>query len=867
MFASCESKEVVEPKTKISRPLGTDLEVFWTLKENNYKGKSAYLTEFVIQNNSKDSLKHNWAIYFHQPRTVDIASVSPNVKITHISGDYFKVEPSDKFIPIANGESVTFTYESNWWAIKLVDAPVGLYVVYTDAKGEESIPEVLTNVYYDPMLEEVQTKRTADDPLKVPTPNSRFELNSKTIFAKKGDLLSLIPTPVSYTKKEGAFNVKNGLVIGYNKGLKNEAEFLMQKLMDDFKIESTVKEGVEGDIVISVSKGLKVKNKTTEAYNLDVTESKVTIKGSDSTGVFYGIQSLRNLIPVKAFTNSDSAIVKCISIQDAPRFDYRGMHLDVARNFQKKESVLKLIDLMSLYKLNKFHFHITDDEGWRIEIKELPELTLVGSKRGHTRDESTMLNPAYGSGPFPSDDSHGTGYYTQADFIEILQYAKARHVEVIPELDFPGHARAAIVSMKAREKRLIAEGNEKEASKYILHDPNDASTYESVQLYDDNVVNVCQESTYRFLEVVVGEVDSLYKKAGLKLKMVHIGGDEVPHPKPDEPDHGAWIKSPSCKSILDVDSNYNKADELFYYFVDRFSKILADRGIVTSGWEEIGMKKIEDEEGELLPVANETFLGRNFVPFVWNTVWGWGAEDRGYLLANAGYKVVLSNVNNLYFDLSYDKDPADPGYYWGGFVDTRKAWGFIPLDIYKGELEDNMGGPVKESYIKDKTRLTEAGKKNVYGIQGQLWSEAVKGSDMMEYALFPKMFGLVERAWAQDPAWTKIEDKEKRLAAIQLSWNNFASRIGYFELPKLTYLNDGVNYRIAPPGVMMVDGKLQINDVYPGFEYRYTTDGTDPTAESPLYTEAVEIGATVKKIKVAGFNLKGRSSRISTIEL
>ena len=363
VFASCESKEVVEPKTKISRPLGTDLEVFWTLKENNYKGKSAYLTEFVVQNNSKDSLKHNWAIYFHQPRTVDMASVSPNVKITHISGDYFKVEPSDKFTPIANGESVTFTYESNWWAIKLVDAPVGLYVVYTDANGEESIPEVLPNVYYDPMLEEVQTKRTADDPLKVPTPNSRFELNSKTIFAKKDDLLSLIPTPVSFTKKAGVFNVKSGLIIGYDKGLKNEAEFLMQKLKNDFKIESTVKEGAEGDIVISVSKGLKVKNKTTEAYNLDVTESKVTIKGSDSTGVFYGIQSLRNLIPVKAFTNSDSAIVKCISIQDAPRFDYRGMHLDVARNFQKKESVLKLIDLMSLYKL------IWDDFcSWFLEV-------------------------------------------------------------------------------------------------------------------------------------------------------------------------------------------------------------------------------------------------------------------------------------------------------------------------------------------------------------------------------------------------------------------------------------------------------------------------------------------------------------------
>ena len=237
---------------------------------------------------------------------------------------------------------------------------------------------------------------------------------------------------------------------------------------------------------------------------------------------------------------------------------------------------------MAFYKLNKFHFHITDDEGWRLEIPGLPELTDVGSKRGYSKNELEMLNPAYGSGPHPNEnESYGTGYYSKADFVEILKYAKARHIEVIPELDFPGHARAAIISMKARQKRFMAEGKEAEANEYVLHDSKDASRYRSIQLYDDNVICVCQESTYRFLAKITDEVVSMYEAAGLELKNVHIGGDEVPHPSKEDLDHGAWKGSPKCNALLEADEDYNNSEELFYYFVDRFSKILEDRNIET----------------------------------------------------------------------------------------------------------------------------------------------------------------------------------------------------------------------------------------------------------------------------------------------
>ena len=179
-----------------------------------------------------------------------------------------------------------------------------------------------------------------------------------------------------------------------------------------------------------------------------------------------------------------------------------------------------------------------------------------------------MLNPAYGSGPHPNgEESWGTGYYSKQDFIEILKYAKARHIEVIPELDFPGHARAAIVSMKARQKELISAGKQAEANEYILHDPNDASRYRSIQLYDDNVICVCQESTYRFLAKVTDEVISMYEEAGLSLEQVHIGGDEVPHPSKSDPEHGAWKKSPKCNALLESDDANNldeKTDNIMF---------------------------------------------------------------------------------------------------------------------------------------------------------------------------------------------------------------------------------------------------------------------------------------------------------------
>jgi hexosaminidase len=521
-----------------------------------------------------------------------------------------------------------------------------------------------------------------------------------------------------------------------------------------------------------------------------------------------------------------------------------------------------MLDLMAFYKLNKFHFHITDDEGWRLEMAALPELTEVGSRRGHTLDESDHLYPSFGSGPDPNPAvSHGSGYYTRADFIEILRYAGARHIEVIPEIDMPGHARAAIKAMDARYARLTAAGQTTDAeslllseSAFLLSEAGDMSEYLSVQMWRDNVVNVCQASTYRFLETVVDEIQSMYDEAGVPLTTIHTGGDEVPH--------GAWEQSPTCTRLIQEQEDLHSVHDLTRYFLRNFSRILNDRGLITGGWEEIALMPVE-QNGQTVHVPNPEFLESRFRMNVWNNVWGWGSEANAYKLANAGYEVVLSNATNLYFDLAYNKDPEEPGYYWANFVNTRTAFEFIPFNFYQNATVDRMGHAIDPATYAGHERLTDAGRQNILGIQGQLWGENAKGPERLEYMAFPRILALSERAWTAQPAWAVSEDDIERNQELTESWSRFAHTTGRRELPRLDYLDGGVEYRIPLPGAIIEHGMLNANIAFPGLVVRYTTDGTEPTTSSTLYTEPVAVQGTVK---LKAFDTRGRSSRTSVIE-
>jgi hexosaminidase len=235
---------------------------------------------------------------------------------------------------------------------------------------------------------------------------------------------------------------------------------------------------------------------------------------------------------------------------------------------------------MARYKLNKFHFHLTDDEGWRLEIAGLPELTSIGAVRGHSAKPGVRLQPAYGSGPDPRDPS-GSGYFSRADYIEILRYAQARHIEVIPEIEMPGHARAAVQAMEARYHRMKAAGR-KDAAQYLLNDLEDRSSYRSAQYYTDNVINPGLDSTFSFIDHVVAQIVALHREAGVPLRTIHMGGDELAN--------GAWERSPASLARMRKEK-LASTEDLWDYFYDRVDGILRRHGLSTSGWEELAARK------------------------------------------------------------------------------------------------------------------------------------------------------------------------------------------------------------------------------------------------------------------------------------
>ena len=260
-------------------------------------------------------------------------------------------------------------------------------------------------------------------------------------------------------------------------------------------------------------------------------------------------------------------------------------------------------------------------------------------------------------------------------------------------------------------------------------------------------------------------------------------------------------------------------------------------------------------------VTNPEFVDKNVVPYFW--INAWGQEDLAYRLANIGYEVVMCNVTNFYFDLAYDKDPQEPGLYWGGFNKTRDAYETAPLDLFKTTTTTTSGTPIDiEKTFKVRERLKPENKENIIGVQGQLWSETIKGEKMLEYYYLPKIIGFSETAWSER-GWETIEDREEREKAILKAWNVFANILARKELPRLNSIFRGYNYRIPLPGAVVENGLLKANVEFPGLDLRYTTDGSDPTIESSLFTGPVEISGT---IKMRAFDTAGNSSRTSTIE-
>ncbi|MDR6783116.1 hexosaminidase [Pedobacter africanus] len=813
-----------------------NLELSREILSRNYKGSEQTLSVFTLRIKGKQSFPASgWTIYFNtRPMSVGGAD-SLLFNIEQVNGDLFKLRPKKGFTAIKAGGSKTITVLSTEIKNK-TDLSLGFYLVW-DSAASKAYAIKHKNINPVKLFEETETKLSADI----------YRQNQLIKNLPNSQLTRIFPTPVSYKENQGIFKLAPSVSIVADQEFSKEAGLFADELSHMLGKRPVFKGNAEKNVV-RIQKG---ELNGAEAYELSVTPERILITAAGPAGAFYGLQSLKTLFPVLSWKGVQKEIaVPAVTVEDAPRFGFRGIMMDVGRNFQPKKQVLKTLDVMALCKMNVLHFHLNEDEGWRLEIPGLPELTAIGGHRGHTLDEKDHLMPSFGSGPYP-DVNSGSGFYTRAEFIEILKYAHARHIRVIPEIETPGHARAAVRSMDARYNRLMKEGKKEAAEQYLLSDKQDKSEYRSVQGWNDNIMNVALPSTYAFLEKVVDEMRAMYTEAGAPLQTIHFGGDEVPA--------GVWEKSPAVNELLKKDPSIDGVDELWYYYFKRVNAMLKKKQLYLSGWEEIGLRKAMVNRQKKM-VLDTRFAGENFHADVWNNLKG--NEDLAYKLANAGYKVVLTCVTNLYLDLAVNPAFDEPGQYWGGYIGIEKPYQFIPFNLFKNPKDGANGEAMTQQASAGKTMLTEVGKSNIVGIQGPLWSEIITSAERFEYMMLPKLFAVAERGWATDPAWATEADGLKSNKMYQQAWSEFMNTMAKRELPRIDHYAGGYNYRIPTPGTLVENGMVHANVEYPGMVIRYTTDGSMPTVNSKVYTGPLAAKGT---LQFRVFNALGRPGKAATV--
>jgi hexosaminidase len=809
---------------------GAKLQLRWELQRTLFSAQAPNgrsQTRFILTNGDNRPLPpQGWSLYFNVMDGVETGPLPSKLVLEQVSGNLFRLRPGPDFAGLAPGQTLDIVYFHPDLIIKMAKAPIGPYLVYD---GAPDVGKSIAEYQVLPVNRPEQLNK-GDTGAKAPvTAEDTYRRNSRADLLPEAEVPLVFPTPLQLQRGAGKLTLSARPTVEASAGLGTEAALARSLFSSGLPT---------GGPQLRLTVGKVAGQTSPEAYSLNVkADSGIAIVGNSAAGVANGLQTLRDLLPLPGATDLSLPEVNII---DAPRFGYRGFQLDVARNFHTKQTVFKWLDLMARYKLNTFHFHLTDDEGWRLEIAGLPELTSIGSIRGHSATQGVRLRPAYGSGPDPADTS-GSGHYSRADYIEILRYAAARHIEVIPEIEMPGHARAAVQAMQARYHRMQAAG-QKDAAKYLLNDFADRSVYKSPQLYTDHVINPGLESTFTFIDHVVRQVVALHREAGVPLRTIHMGGDELPN--------GAWEQSPASHALMQKLKLESSAD-LWDYFYDRVDGILHKHGLFTSGWEELAARKTK-LRGQNKLIPNPRFTQRGFSAYVWNNTEG--AEDFAYRLANAGYDIVLAPVTKMYMDMAYNPNPEEPGVNWGDYIELDTVYDFVPLDYLKDATDAARIG---------KDGLTDFGKGHVRGLEATLFTETVRDPARIDYLVMPRLLAMAERAWAPDPAWATERDAAKAAAQHRYAWSGFVNALGRRVLPRLDLERRGVDYRIAPPGLMRDGERVLVNHVLPGITLRYTTDGSVPTAASPLVDGPIVARGV---IQAAAFDRNNRRGLVARLE-
>lgn len=443
--------------------------------------------------------------------------------------------------------------------------------------------------------------------------------------AEKEANYQVIPLPqeVSLTQ-ENPFKLNENVLIAYpenNALLQRNAEFLSEYIQQATNYAPKTKaiaagEQVKNAIVLGLDPSIANK----EGYVLTTTPEGININGQTENGVFYGIQTIRKSIPAEA--KEATILIPAGEIKDEPRFSYRGMHLDVGRHFFPKEFMKKYIDLLALHNMNTFHWHLTDDQGWRIEIKKYPKLTEIGSQRSRTvigRNTQEYDNTPYG------------GFFTQEEAKEIVKYAQERYITVIPEVDLPGHMLAALA---AYPEMGCTGGPYEVCPRWGIF---------------EDVLCIGNDQTMQFLEDVMNEIIEIFPS-----KYVHIGGDEAPRTR--------WEKCPKCQARiktegLKADKNHTAEDRLQSYCMTRIEEFLNSKGRQIIGWDEI-------LEGDVAPNA---------------TVMSWRGMEGGIKAAQLGHDVIMTPTSFCYFDYYQTADTKDEPLGIGGYVPIEKVYSLEPV--------------------------------------------------------------------------------------------------------------------------------------------------------------------------------------------
>lgn len=538
--------------------------------------------------------------------------------------------------------------------------------------------------------------------------------------------IQLIPEPFEMTQSDGMFKVSQAMLVGAG-STSNKVNFRVDPNATDIP---------------------------DEGYQLEIDEAGVRLTAKTETGLFYGKQTLLQLLTPNG--------LPYVKINDQPRFPYRGLHLDVSRHFFDKEEVKKLMNVMSYYKLNTLHLHLTDAGGWRLQIDKYPKLTQEGAFRTQSDWREWWDNGK--DRQYLKEGTEGAygGYYTKDDIRDMLAYAAEKHITIIPEIEFPAHSDEVFVAYP----ELCCAGKSHTSGDLCIGNPK----------------------TFEFMENVLTEVIELFPS-----EYIHIGGDEA--------GKNTWKTCPKCQALMKKEKLAN-VDELQSYMIRKAEEFLNSKGRRLIGWDEI-------LEGGLAPEA---------------TVMSWRGEAAGFKSARMGHDVIMTPGNYMYFDF-YQADPRYQPVAIGGYTPIRKVYNYNPIP------QDS---------------LTAEEAKHFLGVQANTWTEYIPTPEHLEYMMFPRALAVAEIGWTP---------QEKR------DWQDFKPRVNA-HIPVLQQmglnpfpLSNELEFDMVVDTIQKEIRVTMDAEKYPA-EIHYTTDGSTPTASSPIYQEPIVVKDSAKI--VAGIFVNGQ---------